>query len=227
MTTPMPRPLVSGSDRDATAPYRSETGWRAQFGHPRGRAGWLVGMLMARKNRDRGAWVRELLEPGAEDRILDVGCGPGVDVAALSERVRYAAGVDVSTEMVRQARKRNADAIAAGRVEIACAEAAAMPFAQASFDKVCSTNSVQFWPDIPAALREIARVLRPGGTIAVAIQPRSPGATAATTHAWEARLLAELTSAGLERVRTARDERPRVPVVCCMATTARPSAGAT
>src|SRR5271165_5116256 len=195
-----------------------QSGWRSQFGHPRGVLGWFTGQLMAAKNQRRGEWVRGLLEARAEDRILEVGCGPGVDVAALSHRVGYVTGVDVSREMVRQARGRNAKAIALHRVLVEQASVEALPFESASFDKVFSINSVQFWPNVAAALGEVKRVLRPQGLLAIAIQPRSRGATALTSLRWEAKLRNAFAEAGFEDVHSALDERPSIPVVCCSGT---------
>jgi SAM-dependent methyltransferase len=189
-------------------------GVRSQFGHPRGILGWLVGHVMAINNRSRGAWVREQLDAQPGDRVLEVGCGPGVDLAAVAARTAYAAGVDVSAEMVRQAGARCAAAVAAGRVAIVRASATALPFPDATFDRAFSINSVQFWEDRALALHELRRVLRPGGVLAVAIQPRNPGADAATTRAWQSKLEAALAAAGFEGVSSKLDERPRIPVVC-------------
>jgi ubiquinone/menaquinone biosynthesis C-methylase UbiE len=195
----------------------SGQGWRSQFAHPRGLLGRLVGHLMAINNRDRGAWVRGLLDVRPVHRVLEIGCGPGVDLVALSKRVSHVTGLDVSSEMVRQARGRAAQAIAEGRATVALGDVASMPFESASFDRVFSVNSVQFWPDLALGAREAARVLRPGGLLALAIQPRSRGATAETTRQWEARLRAAMNELRFEDVRSFNDDRPRIPVTCVLA----------
>ena len=138
------------------------------FGHPRGLLGRLGGVILARTNRRHAAWVVGLLHVRREDRVLDVGCGPGVAVQILADRARHVAGIDPSKEMLRQAMKRNAAAISRGQVELHQASADRMPFEATSFDKVLAINSMQLWPDALAGLRELLRVLRPSGQLALA-----------------------------------------------------------
>jgi ubiquinone/menaquinone biosynthesis C-methylase UbiE len=73
--------------------------------------------------------------------------------------------------MVRQATNRNAQAIGEGRVDLRRAGADRLPFADAAFDKVLAVNSMQLWPDAAAGMREVRRVLKPGGQVALAFTP--------------------------------------------------------
>jgi ubiquinone/menaquinone biosynthesis C-methylase UbiE len=75
---------------------------------------------MARTNADCGAWVIDLLEVTPNDRVLEVGFGPGVVIQRLAKLAAagHVAGIDQSREMVEQARARNARAIQDGRVEL-------------------------------------------------------------------------------------------------------------
>src|SRR5919108_4897925 len=103
-----------------------------QFGHPRGIAGRMAGWVMAhrRSNRQRNRWVVSLLEVQPTDRVLEVGFGPGVAIAELSRRVGASGhiyGVDHSAVMLRQASRRNAAAIRAGRVTLIRASVDQMP----------------------------------------------------------------------------------------------------
>lgn len=124
---------------------------------------------MARTNAEFGAWVAGLLEVGGRDRVLEVGFGPGAVLRRLSEMVPdgTVAGSDPSPEMIRQARARNAAAIKTGRVVLRQAAAERMPYPDAGFDKALAVNSMQVWPDAGAGLRELRRVLRPGGRLAL------------------------------------------------------------
>lgn len=137
--------------------------------------GRLTGMVVARLTAEANRWVVELLEIQPDDRVLDVGCGPGVAVAAAAAHARHGtvAGVDGSAEMVRQARRRNRVAIRLGRVSIHHADAAALPFGDAHFAKAATVNSLQFWPSPAAGLQDLHRVLAPGGRAAVVLMART------------------------------------------------------
>jgi len=128
---------------------------------------------MARATRLRNVWTIELLEPRQDDCILEVGFGPGALVQALSASVTEGliVGVDASPVMLRQAYKRNEGAIQDGRVQLHGGSAQALPFEDEFFDKALSANSVQIWPDKVAGITEMRRVLKPGGRIAIVLQP--------------------------------------------------------
>lgn len=78
------------------------------FGRPQGILGRLGAVIMARTNADCGGWVTDLLEVTPNDRVLEVGFGPGVVIQRLAKRAGRVAGIDQSREMVEQARARNA-----------------------------------------------------------------------------------------------------------------------
>ena len=92
----------------------------SQFGNPRGFVGTLVGHAMAWKNRRRIEWALQQLEPQPSDRVLEVGFGPGVSIQRLVPWIPdgFVAGLELSSLMVEQARRRLAHEIAAGRVEL-------------------------------------------------------------------------------------------------------------
>jgi SAM-dependent methyltransferase len=148
-----------------------------QFAGPRGTLGRLAGWLMARKNGPLNGLVVERLEVGAEDRVLDVGCGPGLAVAFAAARATcgFVAGADASRVMVRQAARRSRAAIRAGRAEVRLAEAARLPWPAGRFTRACSINSARFWPSLDAGLRELHRVLAPGGRLVLAFRLRVEG----------------------------------------------------
>ena len=74
-----------------------------QFGQPAGLLGWAAGQIMAVKNRGRSLWVISLLDIQRDDRVLEIGFGPGVDLRRVSEIAAdgFVTGVDHSKEMVR------------------------------------------------------------------------------------------------------------------------------
>jgi SAM-dependent methyltransferase len=177
----------------------------SQFGNPRGVLGHLVGWVMGRRpsNVARSRWVVDLLGVRNGDRLLEVGCGPGVALAAAAARGATAVGVDRSPLMVAQARRRNRAAVRRGQVRLVHAWVEALPALGAPFDKALAINTVGHWDDAVAGLRAIGTQLRPGGTIAVVSQPRCPGATAAHSTAAGEKLVRLLHDAGYSDVRTA------------------------
>ena len=104
--------------------------------------------------------------------------------------------------MICQARRRNRAAIRAGRVRLIHAPVQSLSISDGPFDAALAVNTVGMWPDPIARLRELARLLRPGGRIALVSQPRCPGATAATSAAAASELAGLLTEAGFEHLRT-------------------------
>ena len=139
------------------------------FGRPWGMIGRLGGVIMARMNADCGVWAAALLEVNPNDRVLEVGFGPGVIIQHLSELAPagHVAGIDPSPEMLEQARARNEIAVKDGRVDLRRGSVESLPFADNTFDKALAINSMQVWPEAATGLRAIRRVMRPGGRIAL------------------------------------------------------------
>ncbi len=157
----------------------------SQFGRPRGAKGWLAAHLVARLTGDANRWMVACLQVGPHDRVLDVGCGPGLAVAAAALVSQGpVVGVDASPTMVRLARRRNRTAVRRGRVEIRQADAARLPYPDGHFTRAGSLNSLQFWPSPDDGLRELHRVLEPGGRVAVVLMARSDDPPGPSAPAW-------------------------------------------
>src|SRR5215469_2563542 len=145
------------------------------FGRPQGILGRLGGAIMARMNDDCGTWVIDLLKVTPNDRVLEVGFGPGVVIQRLVKRgvAGHVAGIDLSREMVEQARSRNGAAVQHGRVKLRRGSVESLPFNDGSFDKALAINSMQVWPNAAAGLRELRQVMKAGGGIAIGFTPYS------------------------------------------------------
>lgn len=106
----------------------------------------------------------EALELTAEDRLLDVGCGTGAASRRAAAIAGSVVGVDLSSEMLREARQ---FARAIDNITFLQADAEALPFADASYTAILCTNSFHHYPNPASALRQMARVLAPGGRMAI------------------------------------------------------------
>lgn len=158
-----------------------------QAHHPTGVGGHIEGWIFGRRpsNVARNQWAVKLLDLTPTNAVIELGCGPGVAVAALASRLTQGTvvGVDHSAVMIRQARRRNAAAVRAGRVRLIQTSVEDLQEAGGPFDAALAVNTVGMWPEPVARLRKIGELLRPGGRIALVSQPRCPGADAATSAA--------------------------------------------
>jgi len=115
-------------------------------------------------------WRRALVDavaPAAGERILDVATGTGMVAAELLARADCTVvGLDQSAEMLAGARARFAASSDGARVELVEGQAERLPFADATFDALTFTYLLRYVDDPPATMRELARVVRPGGRVA-------------------------------------------------------------
>jgi ubiquinone/menaquinone biosynthesis C-methylase UbiE len=143
--------------------------------------GRLAGPVMARMNRDMEVAAIDELGPSPDASVLVVGFGPGVGIAALAERLPrgFVGGIDPSSAMVEQARRRNRSAIERAQVTLERSTADSIPWPDGSFTGAVAVNCMQLWDPLDASVREIARVLGPTGALVAlthvwAIEKRSP-----------------------------------------------------
>lgn len=102
---------------------------------------------------------------GSGARVLDVGTGPGgvpLAIAGAQPLLRVD-GVDLSADMIAYARAATADAGLADRVTFTVGDVAHLPFPDGAFDLIVSSMSQHHWNDVRGGIREVRRVLRPGG----------------------------------------------------------------
>ena len=198
-----------------------------QAHHPRGAAGRVTAWEMAHRpsNRQRSGWVVSLLGVQPADQVLEIGFGPGLAIADLVRAgAGHVYGIDHSAVMLRQASRRNAAAIRAGRVTLVRASVDQIPPAlDGPFDAILAINTLGSWPAPAERLAELRQRLAPGGRIAIASQPRCPGATADTSRNAAHKIENLLWEAGFTHLST-RTLPLSPPVACVLAASPGPPA---
>ena len=147
----------------------------AQLRKPHGFMARKVGERMNAANRSlyEGAWKALDLRDGMA--VLEIGFGNGLFFGDLARQAKNLVlhGSDFSREMVDQASARNKQLVANGTLSLTHGPSDRMPFADASFDRIFCINVVYFWDDPAAHLREVRRVLKPGGSFTAVLRTRS------------------------------------------------------
>ena len=137
----------------------------------------LFGKMMMRDffnehNEKMNLFAIEQLDIQATDKVFDIGFGGGVTIEQMLKIVDTGKiyGVDFSEVMVEQAKQKFKDSIEAGKVSIEFADVQKLPFDDNIFDKICTVNTIYFWADPLASLREIKRVMKSGGRLVIGIR---------------------------------------------------------
>jgi cyclopropane fatty-acyl-phospholipid synthase-like methyltransferase len=189
-----------------------------QFKKPSGPFGHIVGWIMAARgsNRERSRWTVDLLHIDPDDRVLELGCGPGVALEHVARRLESGTvvGIDHSPVMAKQATRRNREAIAAGRVLVRVEPIEDVRAVGGLFTKIFSANVIQFMPDKTAFFRLLHTRLVPGGTVATTYQPRNKNPTRADAIAMADQISAAMKSAGFAEIHI--EERDFKPLAVCV-----------
>lgn len=137
---------------------------------PQGELGVEMIEGMNRGHSDLTDWGFSHVKFG--NRILDVGCGGGAALAKLAIQYPEAclAGCDISPLALESAQKINEQAVAAGRMKLKLSGVPNLDYPDNSFDTVFSVESLYFWSDAVEGLKDILRVLAPGGTFMTVLE---------------------------------------------------------
>ena len=135
-------------------------------------SGWLGRQVLRGMNQRHAAvtdWGLQQVRVARKASVLDVGCGGGRTVGRLASLASEgnAVGLDYSATSTAVARSTNAPEIDGRRVGIVRGTVARLPFPDCTFDVVTAVETHYYWPDLPTNMREILRVLKPGGTFAL------------------------------------------------------------
>lgn len=134
---------------------------------PTGLLGRVVLCLMNQTHSKLTSWGLEYVLVARDAMILDIGCGGGRTVQRLADMADQGKvfGIDYAETSVAAARPLNATGIASGRVAIQQATVSQLPSANNTFHLVTAIETHYYWPNHLHDLREIYRVLRPGGSL--------------------------------------------------------------
>ena len=193
----------------------------AQFKQPHGCLGHLAGFIMANRssNIERNEWTLELLELSPDDRVLEIGFGPGIAIEKASRVITQGkiVGIDHSETMLHQASKRNAMSIQRGTVKLHLASVDDMPTFTQPFTKIYSANVVQFWDNLEKNFAHLYDVLAPGGRIATTYMPRHKNATSADARKMAVHVSEALKAVGYNNIVAHEKPLKPIPVMCVMA----------
>jgi ubiquinone/menaquinone biosynthesis C-methylase UbiE len=136
---------------------------------PTGRPGRFLIRAMNIRHYPMTNWGLSHLSIGEQDTILDVGCGGGGTIHKLARKATNGKvyGVDFSNESVVVSRITNKQFVQMGRVEIQQSSVSCLPFSVNMFDLVTAVNTHNYWPDLVTDMREVLRVLKPGGKLII------------------------------------------------------------
>lgn len=151
-----------------------------QARNARGPVGRVIAFIMARETWAQNQRAIAALDVQNGETVLDIGCGHGRSLGALSQMTPegLVVGVDPSELMAEIAANRVKQLIRAGRADVAVAPVENLPFVDGSFDKALCVHVLYFWPHVEPALAEIARVLKPGGRLALLFRTSASRASA-------------------------------------------------
>jgi SAM-dependent methyltransferase len=163
----------------------------------------------------RLAWAVETLDVGPNDRVLEVGCGHGVAVSLVCDRLDGGTitAIDRSPKMIEVATRRNRDHIASGKAVLRATALEDADFGDERFDKEFAVHVRALWDGPVAALKSVKRALRPSGSLYLFNQP--PSGSAGDAKRFAHRVAAALEDRGMSVTAVVFGD-PRVPGGVCL-----------
>ncbi|MDR2784430.1 MAG: class I SAM-dependent methyltransferase [Treponema sp.] len=153
---------------------------------PQGAGGWFLISTMNWGHGPISRWGLKnlVIKPG--DHILDIGCGGGKNVARMLKRAGEGkvCGLDYSEVCVEKTKRLNRKAVRGGRADIRLGSVSENPWPDNSFDVATAFETVYFWPDFVNDLREVRRVLKPGGVFFICNEMNKPEEGEAPYQFW-------------------------------------------
>jgi arsenite methyltransferase len=142
-----------------------------QLREPAGAGARAMGPVLNQANRSINRAALERLALGGRESVLEVGFGGGAALATILSRTSGpVVGIEVSEAMLIHAGRRFRREVGHGHLQLRQASVTAIPYEDETFDRALSVQTIYFWPDPAAGLRELHRTLKPGGRLVVATE---------------------------------------------------------
>ncbi|RWR06265.1 class I SAM-dependent methyltransferase [Siminovitchia fortis] len=143
-----------------------------QFGKPAGPIGKFFGWMMDKYNKVEHEETIQILDLQPDDHVLEIGYGTGQAIRLAVDKIQNGkiVGVDHSDAMFEVASRKNKKWIHQGIVDLLVGDAGKLDFGEKSFDKVYSIHCIYFWEQPESNLKEIYRVLKNKGIIAITVR---------------------------------------------------------
>ncbi|MDQ3393423.1 MAG: class I SAM-dependent methyltransferase [Bacteroidota bacterium] len=135
---------------------------------------FVAGKAFNKGNKELHDFALGILDIKPNEQVLEIGFGNGLqlyDMAKHEPQAKYF-GIDFSTAMVSEATKMNILNIKVGRMKLYNASVEGIPFDNNKFDRIYSANTVYFWPNHDENIKEVHRVLKPGGQLYLGFRTR-------------------------------------------------------
>lgn len=140
-----------------------------QCKRPHGDEGFETIENMNVNHREISEFAFDLVNVGNADKVLDIGCGGGVNIEKFLKLTSgNVDGLDYSEVSVEASTKQNQNAVDSGRCEIIQADVSDMPIENESYDLVSAFETIYFWPDIRETFKEVSRIIKPNGQFLIA-----------------------------------------------------------
>lgn len=188
-----------------------------QFGKPTGKVGRLIGIVMQFKNRKRINWALKLVNVQPNDKILEIGFGPGIAINQMAKKTHsgYIAGIDHSAEMFKLAYQRNSKYIQSyeHNVELHCVSLNEYQYPVSFFNKVLAINVSMFWYDKTVHFKNIKIMLKSGGKLFLIHQPRNNESIESIIEDTES----SLNEAGFQNITVYKEKMKPADALCFVA----------
>jgi ubiquinone/menaquinone biosynthesis C-methylase UbiE len=136
---------------------------------PHGEEGYQTIENMNENHKEISDFAFECINVGKNDKILDIGCGGGVNIEKFLKLTSgNVDGLDYSGVSVNASIRQNQNAVESGRCNVIQADVSDMPIDDESYDLVSAFETIYFWPDIENTFKEVSRIIKPQGQFMIA-----------------------------------------------------------